>query len=72
MNANAIKLKQLIEFAKEIGLDQSEWFVNMVRRLSAGCNEGLYQKTCDILANYDLTPLLDDTFPVPVSPDDRK
>ncbi|MFC1718154.1 ATP-binding protein, partial [Candidatus Poribacteria bacterium] len=70
MDSSFVRLKQLVELAKEVGVDQEEWFLAILRRLLVRWNPVLYQKTMDILISRDNRPILDNTFPVPTRPDD--
>ena len=70
MDMYMAKLIQLAELAKELGQDKEEWFRSWFQRLVDCWNETLYQKAMDMLRSYDHRPILDRTFPVPMSPDD--
>jgi hypothetical protein len=70
MNERYIKLKQLIELAKELGVDEGPWFRGIELRLSYSWNEVLYLQTLQTLRRRDMRPILDRTFKIPMSPDD--
>jgi len=70
MNSNYLKLKQLIQIAREVGQADEPWFKGTVERLSASWNESLYQKTLDTLIRCYRQPLLDNIFAIPVTEDE--
>lgn len=69
---NFERLKQLVELAEELGVDQDDWFFRTIHRLGASWNEQLYQKTLDMLMKRDIRPILDDTFSIPMGAEDLK
>lgn len=65
MQSNVMKLKMLIENAKEIGMDSNKSFESIVRRLSVRWSEYLYHKAVDMIINNNPQNILDTTFRIP-------
>ena len=70
VNPNYLKLKQLIEIAREVGQADTPWFKGTVERLSASWNESIYQNGLDTLIRCYRQPLLDNTFKIPANDED--
>ena len=70
MQSNVMRLKELIELAQDLGLDECEWFVNGLWKLSLRWDESLFQRLWDIILSNNFKPLLDTTFTYPIRKDD--
>ena len=70
MGSGFIKIKQLVDLAKELGVDNDEWFLGIIQKLVIFWSEGLYQKALDILMSMDQRPILNSDFPVPIKAED--
>jgi DNA helicase HerA-like ATPase len=64
------KLMELINLAKKCGLDQVEWFIRGLESLSLRWNENLYKKLLDTCLYNSHMPLLNTTFPAPITKDE--